>query len=266
MSENSSARVSNLVAIGVLVIALAAVFFVGQSLGDDDSGDGDPVNAASGTETFGVVTGGEASISGTPDQLRFSASVHNTRSTTAAAMESTNRDVRAITQAAKRTGVAGKDIQTRIVSIRPSYEYDRSGRHLVGYTSTQSVKVLVRDLKKAGRIIGAVATAAGNAASISGITVSISNRDELVAKARTNAVKKSKAAAVALAKAAGQDVGKLEYVEEVVPQNVYGRGYYPEALSAGASLYSADAAKAVVISPGKQQVSVTVKVRWSLGD
>lgn len=263
MPENT-ARTSQLITAGVIVIALAAVFFVGQSLGDDSAvGDTGSTPPTSSTETYGIVTGGEASVTGVPDQLTFSASVTNTRDTTAEAVRATNNDIRAITNAARNTGVASHDVQTQGISIRPKYEYLRSGgTRLVGYTSSESVKFKVRQLDSAGKTIGQVATAAGNAARISGIALSISNQDELVAKARTAAVAKSKAAAAALAKAAGRDVGDLEYVEEVVPQlNTYER---VTALSGAFYRGDLDSAAIVPIRPGKKQVSVTVKVRWAL--
>jgi uncharacterized protein YggE len=266
MPENSAPR-STLISTAVLVIALAAVFFVGKSIGGDDNGDATPTAATSSTETFGVVTGGDATVSATPDQLTFTATVHNTRPTNEAAMGRTNHDVHAIIIAAKNNGVAAKDIQTRSISIRPKYDYSYragSGPRIVGYVSTESVKFLVRDLTKAGRTIGAVTDAAGNAVEISGASFTISNRDALIAKARTDAVTKSKAAAVALAKAAGRDVGQLEYVEEVQPQQVYGFAANDSALLYARAAAVPTAAKSVAINPGKQDVSVTVKVRWSL--
>lgn len=267
MPENSPARSYQLITIAVLVIAVAAVFFVGRSVGDDANDGHDGAGATSSTETFGVVTGGEASVSGTPDQLTFTASVSNTRSTTALAMAATNHDVRAVTIAAKNNGVAAKDIQTQSLSVRPRYDYrprSQGGTKLTGYTSTQRVKIKVRTLAKAGKTIGAVAGAAGNAVDIGGISLSISNQSELIAKARTAAVRKSKAAAAALAKAAGRDVGALEYVEEVVPQR-YGYNA-PSDLDSLALMRGAAPSASVPISPGRQQVSVTVKVRWALAD
>jgi hypothetical protein len=262
MPENSSARPNQLIPIAVLVIALAAVFFVGRSLGDDSNDNNDNANAASTTETFGVVTSGEASVKGTPDQLTFTATVRNTKATNAEAMGHTNHDVRAVIIAAKAKGVAKKDIQTQDISIRGTYSY-RGGRHLTGYAAVETVKIMVRKLDDAGKIIGAVTAAGGNAVSINGISLSISNKDVLIAQARTNAVKKSKAAAAALAKAAGRDVGDLEYVEEVAAQpNYFNRADYDYGDQLMASVRGV--AASVPITPGKQQVSVTVKVRWSL--
>jgi uncharacterized protein YggE len=262
--ENSTPRPTNLITIGVLVIALAAVFFVGRSFGDDDS----PVAAATrSTETFGIVTSGEGKISAAPDQLSFSASVSNTKPTTAAALAATNHDVRAVTISAKKAGVAAKDIQTTSLTVRPKYDYSSRSRQLVGYTATERVRIMVRTLDKAGETVGDVTNAAGNAVSISSIALSFSNQAELIAQARTKAVKKSKAAAEALAEAAGRDVGELEFVAEVTPQR-YGCCY--DGLNATGDMAFAKAvpaaalASSVPFSPGKSQVSVTVQVRWSL--
>jgi uncharacterized protein YggE len=265
MPENSSARPTNLITVGVLVIALAAVFFVGKSLGDDDSSPA----ASNSTETFGIVTSGEGKMTAVPDQLSFSASVSHTQQSTAAAMDATNRDIRAITTAAKKAGVAAKDIQSTSLSIHPKYDYSSRSRKLIGYTSTQRVRIMVRKLDKAGKTVGDVTNATGNnSVSVSSISLSFSNQAELIAQARTKAVKKSKAAAVALAKAAGRDVGELEYVAEVAPQQ-YGYGYNrllsADSAFAGA-VTKAELNSAVPFSPGKSSLSVTVQVRWSLAE
>jgi len=263
MPENSTLRSNNLITIAVLVIALAAVFFVGQSLGDDNDEDtATPAASTNTTETFGVVTSAEAEVSGTPDQLSFSATVHNKAATNGAALTMSNRDVRAIIAAAKKHGVASRDIKTPNISVQPDYDYSSRGApRITGYTATERVTIMVRKLGTAGTVIGAVTTAAGNAVRVGGISLSISNRDELVAQARANAVKKSKAAAEALAKASGREVGELEYVEEVTPQYGYP---YPAAAKFLDSVALTRGSYSTPIRPGKQQVSVTVKVRWSL--
>lgn len=265
MSENSvPSRTTTVITLCVVAIALAAVFLVGLTIAnDDDNGtDAAPAATRSTTETYGVVTTGSANVVAKPDRLTFSATVTNRRSTTAEAMAATNSSVRALTGAAKDAGVAAADIETASLSIRPTYSYTSSGTHLTGYASTQRIRVLVRTLSNAGKVIGSVTTAGGNAVRIGGVTLSIGNKDALIAQARTAAVAKSKAAAQALAEAAGQDVGRLEYVEEVSPQQVY-PDYAYKGLN-GIADAAGTVPRSVPISPGKQTVSVTVKVRWSL--
>ncbi len=269
MSEPTAApRTPNLLTIGVLVIALAAVFLAGLQVRDSDEPEAAAASAATDTQSVGVVTSGQGSAEGKPDQLTFSATVTNRRDTNADALRATNHDVRAVTINLKKNGVEARDIQTASLSIEPRYDSSGVGRRLVGYTSTQRVKVLVRVLDKAGETLGGVTAAAGNAVRINEIQLSVSNKDEVVAEARAEAVTKSKAAAEALARAAGRQVGELVYVEEVVPERYYGYNSTDSmALSAGLqSLRLGDfRAGSVPISPGQQKFSVTVKVRWSLG-
>jgi len=270
MSEPTAApRTPNLLTIGVLVIALAAVFLAGFQVRDEDEPEAVSAPVASDTQPTGVITRGEGSAEGKPDQLTFSATVTNRRATNALAVRATNHDVRAVTITLKNNGVDAKDIQTAGLSIEPRYDYRAfGGRRLVGYTSTQRVKVLVRNLDKAGETLDGVTTAAGNAVEIGGLQLSLSNKDEIIAQARAEAVQKSKAAAEALAEAAGRDVSELVYVEEIVPERYYGDSLdsISEKFSSGLMRAAASSrAGSVPISPGQQEFNVTVKVRWSLG-
>ncbi|MCW2785357.1 MAG: hypothetical protein JWP74_1874 [Marmoricola sp.] len=268
MSEQSprtSSVIPTLTCIGVLVIALVAVFFVGARVDHHDRPK--PTNKSSAVTNasvnLGVVTSATASASATPDQLSFAAAVASTRSSTAAALTETNRVAAAISAAAVKAGVASKDFRTTGVSVEPAYSYTDSGQHLVGYRAALRDTIMVRSIDKAGATLGAVASAGGNAVRISNVTTSFSNRNGLIAEARTAAVKKSKLAAEALAGAAGRRVGTLVYVEED-PQD-QGTGYYPQKDSLDLSAASGSfAGTTTPISPGSKSVSVTVQVRWSL--
>lgn len=266
MSENTApARTSFLLSSGVLVIALAAVFLVGLKVAEDDEG-----TSASRTDAqaYGIVTAGQGKVTATPDQLTFNASVTNTRPTTSAALTASNADVAAVTAAARKAGIDPKDIETTALSVRPKYRYDRTGSHLTGYSANQRLQILVRTLDDAGKVISAVTDAGGNSVNVSSIKLSLSNRDALIDEARSEAVAKSKASAEAIAQAAGRKVGKLEYVQEVDPNN--GRGYdaYAEKYDFGMEQdvvgLSAAALPSVPIAPGEQDVTVTVQVRWSV--
>lgn len=270
MSESTAPRPPNLLTAGVLVIALAAVFLAGFQVRDDqpDAVAAGLVSSTTGsTQPTGIVTGGEGTAEGTPDQLTFNATVTNRRDTTTEAVAATNHDVRAVTINLKKNGVEDKDIQTTDLSIKPHYDTSGRTRSLVGYTSTQRVKVLVRNLEKAGVTLGGVTAAAGNAVRVDGLALSLSDQDAVIAEARDAAVKKSKAAAEALAEAAGRDVGELVYVEEVVPQGYRGDFYAQSTFSQPLSAAAAKSLRrgSVPISPGQQEFTVNVEVRWSLG-
>lgn len=258
MSENTAAPRSlvPLITAGVLVIALAVAFLVGLRVSDEDPGP--RAAAAPDTQAHGIITSGKGAIKSAPDQLTFAASVSNTRDETADALSATNADVRAVTAAATKAGVQAKDIRTADLSVRPRFEYSNSGRRLTGYASRQRLEIIVRSLDDAGKVIGAVSSAGGNRVSIGSIKLSFSNRAALIDQARVQAVERSKAAAEAIARAAGREVGELEFVQEIDPTG------YPQPTATFALNDSAAALKSVPISPGEQTVSVTVQVRWSV--
>ena len=66
-----------------------------------------------------------------------------------------------ITDALKRSGVKNNDIETSQFSIYPKYEYEeiiennirKPKQNLVGYESTNVLKVTTQDLEKAGKLI-----------------------------------------------------------------------------------------------------------------
>lgn len=265
MSESntpqSTSRTFTLIAVGILVLALAAVFLVGLNVADDGDDDA-PLD----TQGYGIITSGTGTITATPDQLTFTASVSNTRPSTADAVTATSTSVTKVNEAAKKAGIAAEDIETAGFSVRPRYKYSRYGSTISGYTANQRIKILVRTLDDAGKVLSAVAGASGNAVSVGSIKLSLSNRDALIDQARSEAVAKSRASAEAIAKAGGQKLGELEYVQEVNPDAP--RYAYDQSSDLVDSSYfsGAAAAKAVPISPGDQDVDVTVQVRWAVAD
>lgn len=245
----SKNRPVSLLAIGVLLVALAGAFLIGLR-----------INAEPDPSATGVVTQGKGSATATPDQLEFNVTVTNKAASTAAAMSRTTSGINAVMAALKASGVAEKDIQTTSISVEPTYSYGKGKETVNGYVSTSSLKVLVRALDKAGAVITAATTAAGNSVSVQNVTMKIGNRDDLVAQARELAVQNSKKAAEALAKAAGRDVDELVYVEEVTE----GDPVYPVEGNYDSALASTPGRAPVPIAAGEQKVDVTVKVRWSL--
>ena len=121
----------------------------------------------------------------------------------------------------------------------------------------------MRTLGDAGKIIGAVTKAGGNSVSVGSIKLSLSNRSALIDQARTEAVQTAKASAEAIAQAAGRHVGELEYVQEIDPQ-AYRYGYDQQRDVYNDMALTGGVAMAPQISPGQEDVSVTVQVRWSV--
>ncbi|MFL6157582.1 MAG: SIMPL domain-containing protein [Marmoricola sp.] len=233
-----------------LLLALAVVFLIGLRINPDQ----DP-------SARGVVTSGKGTATAKPDQLKFTVRVRNTAAATATAMARTNANVKAVLAALKKAGVAEKDITTTSISVEPTYSYKNDVEKITGYSSAQSLRVTVRDLDSAGGVISTATSAAGSAVSVDNVVMSISNKADLIAQARTKAVKSSKKAAEALAEAAGRDIGDLVYVAEATTNDTPA---YPTAGFAADNAAGSATSASVPISSGQQKVSVTVQVRWSL--
>jgi uncharacterized protein YggE len=214
------------------------------------------VEGADGARTIAMRGTGEST--GVPDQLTFRLSVRAKAGDVTTALDDASASMRRVLRALGHAEVRRKDVRTTGLSVRPDYDYSSSGPPvLTGYAATQSVAVLVRDLRDSGAAIAAATEAGGNAVRISGVGLRIGERDELLAEARDAAVAQARAKAEQYAAATGQELGDVLTVREVGA-----RGGSPVALSYQRAV--ADKAAAVPIRAGTEDLEVTVAVVWTL--
>jgi len=195
-----------------------------------------------------VEVSGMGTVSVTPDTATLSFGV-TTEAKTAAAALSENSDAAAkVIAALKKAGIAAKDIQTQFVSLSPRYT-DR-GDDIVGYTASNSVSAVVRDLQSAGAVIDAGVAAGAN--QVSGPSLSTSDESARYREALKGAVADARAKAQALGQAGhfsiGQIVSGVEQSSTPVPL-AGGR----EAPTGGPP-----------IEPGTQQIQATVTVTFQI--
>jgi len=107
----------------------------------------------------GITVTGTAIVEGTADESEWSfgvqAQADDARTALAEAAEAANRLVAAL----RREGVAERDMRTENVSVWPTHD-ERGG--VSGYTASTSVRTLVRDLARAGRVVDAAVAAGAN--------------------------------------------------------------------------------------------------------
>jgi uncharacterized protein YggE len=202
----------------------------------------------------GITVTGTGKVTGTPDTLRISLTVSATSPDVDSALRGANKSAKAVQDALLAKGVATKDLQTSNVSIQPNYT---SKGQPDGYVVTESLTAAVRDLAKAGATISAAVAAGGDAVRIDGVSFALEDTSGLISGARTGAVDDAKAKAEQYAKAAGRSLGEVQSISEVVtsptPQ------YYDRGLA-----YASQAAGAVPLQAGSQDVSVQVTVVYAL--
>jgi uncharacterized protein YggE len=240
--------------IALLAVPLAAVVVGGYLAGTIHS----PAAATAATSDSadqGVIVSGLGKVSGTPDVLRVQLGVEVRRPDVSAALRDANTIQNRVRAAVRADGVDPKDMQTSDVSLYPSY--NRKGT-VNGYTVNEMLTVKLRDLPKAGKVIGDAVTAGGNAARLQGVSFALEDNAALMGKARDAAFAEAKGKASRYAELSGRSLGQVELVSEQVPQGDQPMAYAKAMLQSGA----ADAA--VPIDAGQSQVSVSVTVRWSL--
>lgn len=234
-------------------VAAAALLVGAFSLG---AGRGGSPGAAAATLTAAQRAGritvtGNGTVTGVPNQLNLSLTVQVNSYSVSSALSQANQTTRAVTAALTRRGVARRDIQTSDLNISPNYQ----GNSPVptSYAVSESLTATLNNLSTAGGQINAAVRAGGNAVSVSDVSLNMTDTGKLMAAARARAVADARAQASQYAAALGEPLGSVISVTPVQ------QAVTPE--FAGAA--SAKASAAAPISPGTQQLTVSITVVYA---
>jgi hypothetical protein len=101
---------------------------------------------------------GEGKITAVPDQAEIVFGVVEDSAQLKDASAKARKKMQAIFAAIKSFGISEKDFQTIDYNIQPKYKYDKNGNEVqrIGYTVTNRIKVLVKDLDQVGQVLEAV--------------------------------------------------------------------------------------------------------------
>ena len=187
-----------------------------------------------------VVVIGKGEVSHKPDIARTTMGISVAAPTVAEASRLANQQMTNLIAAIKKEGIADKDIQTANFSINferiepphmpppvmmapsgkpggapapvpaPAPAPARAGQYRVSNT----VRVTIRDLDKAGRLLDAAVAAGAN--DVWGLSFEIEKPEALAAEAREKAAQDARAHAEALAKTQGRTLGDVVSVNENV--------------------------------------------------
>jgi uncharacterized protein len=259
MAITFTPAVRGIAAGGLAAAALIGAFTLGSSNGSAASSPSGktptttPVLAATTTTgTGGITVTGTGNVTGTPNQLILSMGVQVTGESVGSALGDANVAVTRVTAALRAGGVAAADIQTSGLSIYPTYPPNSQTPN--GYSVSESLTATLNNLATAGNQITAAVHAGGNATTVNGVSLNLTDDSSLLAQARASAVADARAKAAQYAKALGEPLGPVVSItDQPVSQPS------PEFGAA-----SGAAAKGVPISPGTQQVSVSVTVVFAL--
>jgi uncharacterized protein YggE len=229
--------------------------------------------------TFSVDAEGE--IISIPDIGRFTFSMLTEGGKNASDVQVENTDAsNKVIEYLKAQGVAKEDIKSTGYYINPRYqyydcsqsygtsaEYYAAGRpsvapcpppDIVGYTVQHTLSVKVRDLEKAGSLVGGVIENGAN--TVSELTFEVDDPAQAKQDAIEQAVIKAKAKARTTAKAGGFRIGKLVSIstsDGVVPMPyadyAYGKGGGAETATASPT-----------VEPGSQSITVQVYLTYEI--
>ena len=196
------------------VIAVASVGAVGVSALTQNAGATvTPAPATSGTGRT-VIVDGTGRVSEIPDRMILNLGIETRGLRVAEALKANNDAAATINKLLKARGIEPRDIQTSGLSIYP--QFDNTGRKITAYQVNNSITVKIRNLTTSGELIDAVATAAGDAIRINGLSFGIADTSKAEARARELAVGDARTQAEQLAKAAGVRLGALRTIRTSV--------------------------------------------------
>jgi uncharacterized protein len=238
---------------------LVGAFSLGAGRGGSSPGGRAAGGSTAGAATVASTTGsgritvtGNGTVTGVPNQLILSLSVQVNGYSVSSALSQANRAVRTVTAALTDRGVAASDIQTSDLNISPNYQGNNPLPS--SYGVSESLTATLDNLATAGAQINAAVRAGGNAVSIDDVSLNLTNTGALMAAARSRAVADARAQARQFASALGEQLGAVISVSPVQQQTV------PMDFAANA----APKASSVPISPGTQQLTVSITVVYAV--
>lgn len=195
------------------------------------------------------------SAEGAPDLANFSTGVETLASTATEAVRQNAEKMNAVIARVKKLGIADKDIQTSQLNLSQSYDYVDGRQVFKGFQASNMVNVKLRDLKKLGSFLDALAS--DGATNFNGPNFGVDDNTALTAAARQKAWTKLMAQANTYARLAGYSGVKLLNIVEnpgytVVPMML-------QRVSAN----KADAA-GTPIEPGQVSQSITISGSFEL--
>lgn len=169
-----------------------------------------PAAAVTPDESRGLTTSGVGVVRVAPDVAEWSFGVQTEAATAREALRRNGEEIAAVIAALKAAGIAPQDLRTQQVALYPRSSPE--GTQVVGYTASNTVSAVVRNLSKAGAVVDAAAEAGAN--QIFGPTLSVSSSDEVYEQALEKAYDAAVARAKVLAAKAGVTLGEpLSIVE-----------------------------------------------------
>lgn len=197
---------------------------------------------------------GSASVSLKADYAQVTVGVRTTEQTIQQATAENATTIRAVIAALVEAGVAEKDIVTSNYSVSTEYDYSSGKQTMIGYSVSNQLTVIIRDMEHIGATLDK-ATAAG-ANSIYNIEFLSTQSAEAQDEATVYAVQDAFSKAKLLAEAAGLTLGGVKSITESTT------GWYTTARTYDSKLLAESVSNAIL--PDEATVSASVTLVFEL--
>jgi uncharacterized protein len=197
---------------------LIGAFALGVSRGSASSGSPGSAAGPGGVQLTSASAGaritvtGNGMVSGTPNQLTLNMGVQVNRASVDSALQQANQAANQVTSALRAQGVAASDIQTSGLDIQPNY--GSNSQTPTGYGASESLTATLDNIAAAGSQIQAAVHAGGNAVTVDGVSLNLTDTSGLLATARARAVADARAKAAQYAQALGQPLGPVVSISD----------------------------------------------------
>ena len=214
-----------------------------------------PANAEDKARTITVT--GEAEVKIEPDRIFLTIEAESSNRELVKAKEQTDEIVRGALAMLKKNGVDPKDVQTGRVSISPRYEYVDNRQKFAGYTATNGLNIMLKDLSRFDALYGDLLESGVN--NVSSIRFSSSKQKEYEEQARLEAIKDAKQKAESMAAVLGERVGRPQSIQaQLAPE-------YPTPMRYAMAADMKGGAQPT-IAPGEISIRASVAVAFELED
>lgn len=246
-----------------IMLFFAAAIAVGMGallLSPAGEAGGAPVNAVYAADNAGgeITVNGTGTVNVNPDVAYISLGVNTVGRDPKTVLEENNQLIAKVIGTLRGLGIADRDIRTTDFNMYPRYDYSVVAKddteRITGYTVSNNVSVVIRDIATVGSVLGAAADAGANVSGgvQFGLLDNSAAYNEALVLAIENAAGKAKAVAGALGKAIGS------------PSSVTESGGYAAPFTAREANFAvSDSAGSVPVQSGKLTVTANVQMVYA---
>ena len=155
-----------------------------------------------------VYAGADGKYEAAPDTAVIQMSVSVQESTSQAAYEQASKEVDQVRQVLRANGIDPKNATIGFFSVQPVYDW-KPKQHVTGYRVSSDITLKLKDFSKIGPITQQLADA--NVSETQTLNYTLETIDDAKAHAVTDAYRRARDYAEALARASGRTLGELSY-------------------------------------------------------